>query len=120
MRTILVVEDSSTNRRILSYTLQQAGYAVVLAHDGQEALAMLPSTTCDLIISDIAMPEMDGLELLKQVRADRIRQGLPFVMLTASGQDDDRMQARAAGASEFLTKPVSSQELIATVRRYLV
>jgi len=117
MATILVVDDSPVILRLLGYTLQRNGHAVIMAGHGREALERLAETSVDLVIADLAMPEVDGLTLLRQLRADRRYHALPLVMLTASGQDQDRLVAQAAGANDFLTKPASSHELLDTVNR---
>jgi CheY-like chemotaxis protein len=119
MATILVVDDNSVNLRMMGYPLQKQGHAVVTALNGREALARLAETSFDLLITDLTMPQMDGMTLLKHVRADARFQQLPVIMLTASGQDEDRDTARAEGVSEFLTKPTSSRELVETVNRLL-
>jgi len=116
MATILVVDDSPVSLRLLGYTLQRCGYTVVTAsHDG-EALERLADMPVDLVIADLSMPEVYGLALL---RATERYRALPLVMLTASGQDQDRLMAQAAGANDFLTKPASSRELIDTVGRLI-
>lgn len=120
MTTILIVDDNVISQRMLSFTLEKGGYDVVTALHGAEALQRLATYECDLIIADLNMPVMDGLTLLRQLRADYRYGGLPFIMLTASGQDGDRQTARRAGVSDFLTKPTSSRELIETVDRLLV
>ena len=119
MATILVVDDSPVSRRLLGYTLQHNGHTVLAAADGYEALSLLQNSPVDLVISDLAMPEMDGLTLLREIRADRRLEALRLVMLTASGQDQDRLEAQIAGADDFLTKPSSSRDLLATVSRLL-
>lgn len=119
MATILIVEDNPVNQRMLGYTLQKQHHTVVTATNGREALARLTEQPYDLVISDLGMPVMDGMTLLKEVRADEQYKRVPFVMLTASGQDQDRIIARAEGASAFLTKPTSSRELIETVNQLL-
>jgi CheY-like chemotaxis protein len=80
---------------------------------------MLASGPVDVLIADLSMPEVDGIELLRRVRADLRHAVLPVVMLTASGQEHDREVASAVGASAFLTKPASSSELLATLERLL-
>lgn len=119
MPTILVVDDSAVSQRLLTYTLQRNGYTVVTASDGCEALGVLANTEVDLVITDLEMPGMDGLTLLREMRADRRFQTLRMVMITASGQDQDRIDAQAGGVSDFLTKPSSSRDLLATVSRLL-
>ena len=108
MSKILVVDDNFTQQRILGYTLKKQGHEVLSAQNGQEALDRLAEADYDLVISDIAMPGMDGLSLLKALRRDERFKDLPIIMLTASGQDQDRLLAQNEGANGFLTKPTSS------------
>ena len=119
MATILVVDDYPVVQRLLRYTLEREGHVVLIASDGYQALDLLSESAVDLIIMDVAMPDMDGLELLQRVRAEDTFQSVPIIMLTASGQDEDRVVAREAGANEFLSKPASSHELLETVNRLL-
>jgi CheY-like chemotaxis protein len=119
MSKILVVDDYSITQKILSHQLRNNGHSVILAGNGREALRCLAENTVDLAIVDIAMPEMDGITLLIHLRADERFKHLPVIMLTASGQDNDRRIAETEGISDFLTKPVSSIELTEAVNRCL-
>lgn len=119
MATILVVEDHVVTQRLLSKRLRDAGHEVSPAANGLEALALLEEGTVDLIISDIAMPEMDGLTLLRHIRSDERLAQIPFIMLTTSVLDLHRQEAMQAGANGFLEKPVSSWELEAMVKSRL-
>lgn len=119
MATILIVEDYAVTQRVLSLTLKNNGHDAVIAGNGIEALERLAEFVVDMALVDIAMPEMDGIELLHRLRSDARYQSLPVVMLTASGQDEDRSIALAAGANGFLTKPASSRELIDTVTQFI-
>ena len=119
MTSILVVDDYSVTQRMLGHMLRRAGYIHFAAQDGFEALDILEQEQLDLVICDIAMPEMDGLTLLGKIRADERFVTLPIIMLTASGQDEDRVTAEDGGANGFLTKPVSSQELLSTIEKIL-
>ena len=114
-----IVDDSPVVQRLLSATLQRVSHQTLVVSNGYEALEQLDDHPVDLAIIDLAMPEMDGLTLLKAIRADAKHPDLPVIMLTASGQDQDRLAARAAGANDFLTKPASSRTLIETVGRLL-
>ncbi len=119
MATILVVDDNAVIRRMISVMLRRAGHLPIPAESVAEALLRLAEMPVDLVLLDLAMPEVDGLTLLRQLRADPRHQRLPIIMLTASAQDQDRVDARAAGANDFLNKPASSTELIETVERWL-
>ena len=119
MAAILIVDDSAVSRRMLAFVLKNHGYTVGTAVNGRDALEHIDRQAFDLIIADLSMPEMDGITLLKHIRADARTQDLPFIMLTASGVDRDRVAARAEGADGFLTKPSSSWELLETVKQTL-
>ena len=106
-------------QRVLSLTLQNSGHEVTVANHGGEALNTLHHLPIDLALVDIAMPEMDGLTLLKNLRQDERYLSLPVIMLTASGQDEDRVLALSMGADGFLSKPTSSRELIETISRFV-
>lgn len=117
--SILVVDDYVVTQRVLSTQLRKGGYEVITAGSGQEALAYLTQRRFDLAIIDVAMPEMDGITLLEKLRKERHETKLPVIMLTASALDEDRIRAEAAGATDFLTKPISSWELLEVVNRQL-
>jgi len=119
LATILIVEDYPVTQRVLSLTLRNSGHEVVVANHGGEALEQLDHSAVDLALVDIAMPQMDGLELLRHLRSDERYQQLPVIMLTASGQDDDRQTALSIGADGFLSKPTSSRELIETISKFI-
>ena len=116
---ILIVEDYPVTQRVLSLTLKNSGHDVQIANHGVEALQQLDIAPVDLALVDIAMPEMDGLELLRHLRSDKRYNALPVIMLTASGQDEDRQTALNIGADGFLTKPTSSRELLETIQRFI-
>jgi len=117
--SILVVDDYVVTQRVLSTQLRKGGYEVTTAGSGSEALFYLTERKFDLAIIDVAMPEMDGIMLLEKLRKERNEQQLPVIMLTASALDEDRIRAQAAGATDFLTKPISSWELLEVVHRQL-
>ena len=119
MVTILIAEDNRVNQRMLAFTLRKNDYTVITAMHGLEALDHMEVTPIDLVIADIDMPEMDGITLVKRLRANKRYQSLPVIVLTASGEDEDYSIARAAGADDVLTKPASSRELINTIEKML-
>jgi CheY-like chemotaxis protein len=119
MNHILVVDDDVVSQRVLRHMLNRAGYLVHIASDALEALRVTTDTAFDLAILDISMPDVDGIELLTQLRGHPDYKSAPIIMLTASSQDEDRVRAQDAGASAFMTKPVSSAELVATVQSLL-
>src|SRR5215217_5304919 len=119
MATILVVDDYSTSQRLLGFILRQNDHTVVTAINGLSALEQLAEKSIDLVITDLSMPEMDGMTLLQELRANPLFQHLPVIILTGSAYAQDNTRAKAAGATMFLTKPVESEELIAAVTRLL-
>ena len=120
MATILVVDDYAVTQRMLTYQLLKQGHQVVTANNGYEALDSLNDQNVDLMIVDLAMPEMDGLTVLRQLRSSHRYQSLPIVMLTASGREQDRTQAIKAGVDAFLTKPINVWQLVNIVDDLLV
>jgi len=120
MASILVVDDHSTSQRLMSFILQQNNHEVVTALHGRQALERLAKASFDLVITDLNMPELDGLSLLYQMRADARYRTIPVIILTGSVHEQDNLRVHAAGATAFLTKPVGSDELIATVNELLV
>jgi CheY-like chemotaxis protein len=112
-KTFLVVDDSATMRQLICLTLKRVkGCQVVEAQDGAEAAAMLRSGSFDLVIADIKMPNMDGLTLVKHIRQDLKLTDLPVVIITTKGEDGDRDEGLRAGASAYLTKPLSGPMLL--------
>jgi two-component system, chemotaxis family, chemotaxis protein CheY len=111
MATILVVDDSPVMQRLLKLMLQRSDHRVVTVDNGLEAVSLLAKAAVDLVITDVNMPEMDGLTLLQHLRADERYRDLPVIVLTASGQDRIRWVAAQGGANGFLTRPTSSWEL---------
>jgi CheY-like chemotaxis protein len=104
---------------MLSYTLRKNGYDARIAANGESALTQLGDSVSDLVIVDMAMPVMDGLTLLRHIRADERLQGIPVIILTGSGDDYDRLQAEQVGIQGFLSKPSSSKTVLEVVRQAL-
>jgi CheY-like chemotaxis protein len=119
MTTILIVDDYMPNHRLMSFVLEQNGYTVVAAYDGQQALDHLARTTIDLIVTDLTMPRIDGLSLARMVRSDPRTQSLPIILVTASSKEQDHVRAAGIGVDAFLTKPVESEELVREVDRLI-
>jgi signal transduction histidine kinase/DNA-binding response OmpR family regulator len=116
---VLLAEDNGDMRTYLQRLLQTAGFDVVTAVDGEEALAMAPLLRPDLILSDIMMPKVDGLQLLSSLRADLNLRDIPVLLLSARAGEEAKVEGLAAGANDYLTKPFSARELIARVRANL-
>ena len=111
MATILVADDSPVNRLVCSHILQQADHQVLLAKDGLEAWHYLQQNDIHLLVSDIAMPEVDGFTLLRRIRANEQLSGLPVILLTGMGEPEERIAHMAHSADGILSKPVSSWQL---------
>lgn len=111
MAKILVVDDEPVTNRLLSLMLQRNNHTVLTANNGVEALSCLDKTHIDLMITDINMPDMNGLTLLETLRANQQHKNLPVIVLTAIGQEHMSQIAAQKGATDFLTRPVSSWEL---------
>jgi two-component system chemotaxis response regulator CheY len=118
-RRVLIVDDDPTTRRLLTHMLKRSGFEVIAAEDGGTALAALERDGADVIVTDRNMPNVDGLELLKTLRASAAHRHMPVIMVTSSSDERDQPEAEAEGATAFLTKPVGSLELITTVQRVL-
>jgi|EndMetStandDraft_8_1072994.scaffolds.fasta_scaffold551426_2 CheY-like chemotaxis protein len=119
MATIVVADDDPVSQRILGHIIRRLGHEVVSAANGREALEHVRRQRPDLVILDLAMPEMDGLTALRHIRDEEGPRRLPVIMLTASGLDRDERAARAGGADDYLTKPCRSQELIDKLQQLL-
>ena len=118
--TVLIVDDSITVRELLSMSFNKVGYRVEQARDGQDAWDKLRNgLPCDLVFCDIAMPRMDGLELLSRLRGAGEFQTLPIAMLTSRGADRHRQKAAELGASAYFTKPYLEEELLSSADRLL-
>lgn len=117
--TILIVDDEPVTQLMIEMMLQRSNYKVIMAFDGEDALKHLASGEIDLVITDVNMPKMGGLSLLQKMRTDERYQDLPVIMFTALGQRDVQTKAITGGATGFLTKPVSSNQLVDAVARYL-
>jgi len=117
-KKILVVEDDADNRRIVAKVLSVAGYEIVEATDGIEALAIARSVRPHLIIMDLALPNMDGWEATRQLKRDPITRNIPVVALTAVAMRGDEEQARAAGCDDYMPKPARPAAIREIVKKY--
>jgi len=118
-KTILTVDDSASIRQMVSFTLKEAGYSVSEAVDGQDGLDKARSGQFDLVFTDQNMPRMDGLTLIKQLRALPQYKSVPILMLTTESGEDMKNQGRAAGATGWLVKPFDPKKLLEVVRKVI-
>lgn len=116
-KTILIVDDSSSLRQVVNLTLSRAGYQVLEACDGEEALRQLDGRKINLIVSDVNMPRMDGITFLTRVKQLARYRFTPVVMLTTEGQSEKKEQGRAAGAKAWIVKPFSPGVLLDAVAK---
>ncbi len=116
-KTILCVDDSASIRQMVGFTLKSAGYEVVEAVDGMDGLDKAKSRTINLVLTDQNMPRMDGLTLIKSLRALPQYKSVPILMLTTESSEAMKSQGRAAGATGWLVKPFDPQKLIEVVKK---
>lgn len=119
MTTILVVEDEETVQETLAYNLEQEGYRVLTADDGEAALQLIRQERPDLVVLDIMLPRLDGLAVCRLVRKDPEVAHTPIIMLTARGTQGDKMVGLDSGADDYITKPFGLGEFLARVRAVL-
>ena len=116
---LLIIEDEPDLRELLSFTLSREGYDVMEAETAETALQMLDSTLPDLAIVDWMLPGMDGIELVKRLRRDDVTEDLPIIMLTARGEEPDKLKSFDVGIDDYITKPFSPRELLARIKALL-
>lgn len=118
-RRILVVDDEMAIVRILRDRLEEAGFEVLTAFNGMEAVALAKEKKPDLIVMDVTMPEMDGLTATRTIRSDPETAHIPIFLLTARGQESDEAAGYAAGADRYFTKPLSLRQLVREIWTFL-
>jgi two-component system chemotaxis response regulator CheY len=119
-KTIMVVDDSASVRQVVGIALRGAGYDVVEGSDGKDALAKLDGRKIHLIVSDVNMPNMDGIAFVKAVKANPSYKFTPVVMLTTENQEAKMMEGKAAGAKAWIVKPFKPPELLDAVSRLVL
>jgi twitching motility two-component system response regulator PilH len=119
MSTVLVVEDSPTQREIIIDLLQGSGLTVMVATDGMEALDHMQMSCPDLVVLDIVMPRMNGYEVCRKLKTDPKTQKVPVVMCSSKGEEFDRYWGMKQGADAYIVKPFQPKELLATVKQLL-
>ena len=118
-RIILTVDDSVSIRQMVSFTLSKEGYQVLEASNGEDALKKLESNIVNMMITDLNMPKMDGIELTKAVRALPKYKFMPIIMLTTESQEGKVLQGKAAGATGWITKPFRPEQLVGVIKKVL-
>jgi len=116
---ILVVDDEEPIQELLRFNLEKEGYLVRVAKDGQEALKQVASDLPDLLVLDLMLPGMDGLEVCRKLRSNPKFQQIPIIMLTAKGEEIDKVLGLELGADDYMTKPFSPRELLARIKARL-
>ncbi|MFH1201663.1 MAG: response regulator [Candidatus Omnitrophota bacterium] len=117
--TILIVEDEKDIVKMLDYNLKKEGFKILSVHDGEEALDLAPREHPDLIILDLMLPGIDGLEVCKALKKENKTASIPIIMLTAKAQEADKIVGLELGADDYVTKPFSPRELIARIKAVL-
>ena len=119
MAKLLIIEDDVTMLDLLRVHLKAVGHAVRTASDAADGIRYILAETPDLILSDIAMPYLDGMELLRALRSDAATRRIPVIFLTGREDDDTLVKARQLGADDFLTKPIQVEDLLSSIDKVL-
>ncbi len=119
MQSILAVDDSASMRQMVSFTLKGAGYNVIEAVDGQQALDLAKGQSVDLVLTDQNMPRMDGITLVRTLRALPSYSATPMLILTTESSDDMKTRGKAAGATGWLVKPFDPNKLLEVIRKVI-
>ncbi|MEW6739358.1 MAG: response regulator [Nitrospirota bacterium] len=117
-KTVLIVDDSASMRQLVSFALRDAGYDVIDAMNGKDALSKLNGGKIDMVVTDLNMPEMDGIEFIKHVRNNPGYKFTPIVMLTTESQESKKQEGKQAGASGWIVKPFTPEQLIDIVKKF--
>lgn len=116
---ILIVDDSASMRQLIEFALKDAGFETVTADNGKDAIEKLNSTLFDMVITDLNMPEMDGIELIRELRSRKDYRFVPIVMLTTESQEAKKQEGRLAGASGWIVKPFTTDRLLTVVGKFV-
>jgi two-component system chemotaxis response regulator CheY len=118
-KKVLIVDDSDSIRDVVNYTLSTNGHEVLVGVDGEDALKHLNGQQIDLVITDLYMPNMDGISLIKEIRKNEHYKRTPILFLTTESQQEKKMEARSAGATGWIIKPFIPDSLIAVINKVL-
>jgi two-component system chemotaxis response regulator CheY len=118
-KTFLIVDDSASMRQLITFTIKDAGYDVLLAENGRDALDKMSHVKIDMVITDLNMPEMDGITFIRELRAKADYKFVPIIMLTTESQEAKKQEGRAAGASGWIVKPFTPSQLMDVVKKFV-
>lgn len=118
-KSIMTVDDSASIRQMVSFTLENAGFSVLEAVDGEDALEKLNKNAVNMLFVDLNMPKMDGIELIRRVRANPQYKFVPIIMLTTESQASKKQAGKEAGATGWIVKPFKPEQLLNVIRKVL-
>ncbi len=118
-KTILIVDDEEYIVTSLEYVMKSAGFDVVVAYDGEQAIEKVTTTVPDLLILDVMMPKLNGFEVCEKIRANPLWKSIRIIMLTAKGRDSERQRGMSLGADDYMTKPFSTRDILKRVEELL-
>ncbi len=118
-KTIMTVDDSASVRQMVTFTLRDAGYTVIEACDGKDALSKVENQPLNMVLTDLNMPNLDGIGLIRALRANPACKFIPIIMLTTESQAERKQEGKAAGATGWIVKPFKPEQLIAVVKKVL-
>jgi len=118
-QTVLIVEDEAPQAEMLSFNLERAGFTVMIANDGEEGLLLAQENAPDMIVLDWMLPGLSGINVCRQLRNDPVTQAIPILMLTARGEEGDRVRGIETGADDYVVKPYSPREVVARIKGLL-
>lgn len=116
-KIIMTVDDSASVRKMVAFTLRSAGYEVIEAEDGRDALEKLQGRRVSMVLTDLNMPNMDGIELTRAIRGDAGHRLVPVIILTTEGQEGKKQEGRSAGANGWIIKPFRPEQLLSVVEK---
>ena len=115
----MTVDDSASVRQMVGFTLREAGYEVIEACDGKDALTKCSGVNLNMVVTDLNMPNMDGIELIKSLRASQAHKFVPIIMLTTESQNEKKLEGKGAGATGWIVKPFKPEQLVAVIKKVI-